>query len=294
MLLYMNLLDYKLLGIVMILIGVVYLMNRSIKYLKNKVIELEAKMIEDKGDSLRAIKNVENDFTTNSNKNGNSEFKKRIKELEEKCKNLEMKSLSDNKWKEYINDFISKSTLNRKENNIKSVNKMVGEDISMKNNDNFIETYDISDSESENDNMSDNIAIYSNDNEENHFSNSDLEEISMANNSNNNQQSDNTDSMIPNEIDNKIIEEVTSKNEDNNLKLNVNLIDESMSNEKKSDEPIGNVSDLLKLKLNRLQCMAEEDGIDVNNLNGKKKTKKELADEILKKKNITKEQSSRI
>ena len=294
MLLYMNLLDYKLLGIVMILIGVVYLMNRSIKYLKNKVIELEAKMIEDKGDSLRAIKNVENDFTTNSNKNGNSEFKKKIKELEEKCKNLEMKSLSDNKWKEYINDFISKSTLNRKENNIKSVNKMVGEDISMKNNDNFIETYDISDSESENDNMSDNIAIYSNDNEENHFSNSDLEEISMANNSNNNQQSDNTDSMIPNEIDNKIIEEVTSKNEDNNLKLNVNLIDESMSNEKKSDEPIGNVSDLLKLKLNRLQCMAEEDGIDVNNLNGKKKTKKELADEILKKKNITKEQSSRI
>jgi len=290
----MNLLDYKLLGIVMILIGVVYLMNRSIKYLKNKVIELEAKMIEDKGDSLRAIKNVENDFTTNSNKNGNSEFKKKIKELEEKCKNLEMKSLSDNKWKEYINDFISKSTLNRKENNIKSVNKMVGEDISMKNNDNFIETYDISDSESENDNMSDNIAIYSNDNEENHFSNSDLEEISMANNSNNNQQSDNTDSMIPNEIDNKIIEEVTSKNEDNNLKLNVNLIDESMSNEKKSDEPIGNVSDLLKLKLNRLQCMAEEDGIDVNNLNGKKKTKKELADEILKKKNITKEQSSRI
>ncbi len=294
MLLYMNLLDYKLLGIVMILIGVVYLMNRSIKYLKNKVIELEAKMIEDKGDSLRAIKNVENDFTTNNNKNGNSEFKKKIKELEEKCKNLEMKSLSDNKWKEYINDFISKSTLNRKENNIKSVNKMVGEDISMKNNDNFIETYDISDSESENDNMSDNIAIYSNDNEENHFSNSDLEEISMANNSNNNQQSDNTDSMIPNEIDNKIIEEVTSKNEDNNLKLNVNLIDESMSNEKKSDEPIGNVSDLLKLKLNRLQCMAEEDGIDVNNLNGKKKTKKELADEILKKKNITKEQSSRI
>lgn len=293
MLLYMNLLDYKLLGIVMILIGVVYLMNRSIKYLKNKVIELETKMIEDKGDSLRAIKNVENDFTTNSNKNGNSEFKKKIKELEEKCKNLEMKSLSDNKWKQYINDFISKSTLNRKENNIKSVNKMVGEDISMKN-DNFIETYDISDSESENDNMSDNIAIYSNDNEENHFSNSDLEEISMANNSNNNQQSDNTDSMIPNEIDNKIIEEVTNKNEDNNIKLNVNLIDESVSNEKKSDEPIGNVSDLLKLKLNRLQCMAEEDGIDVNNLNGKKKTKKELADEILKKKNITKEQSSRI
>ena len=277
----------------MILIGVVYLMNRSIKYLKNKVIELETKMIEDKGDSLRAIKNVENDFTTNSNKNGNSEFKKKIKELEEKCKNLEMKSLSDNKWKQYINDFISKSTLNRKENNIKSVNKMVGEDISMKN-DNFIETYDISDSESENDNMSDNIAIYSYDNEENHFSNSDLEEISMANNSNNNQQSDNTDSMIPNEIDNKIIEEVTNKNEDNNIKLNVNLIDESVSNEKKSDEPIGNVSDLLKLKLNRLQCMAEEDGIDVNNLNGKKKTKKELADEILKKKNITKEQSSRI
>ena len=47
MLLYMNLLDYKLLGIVMILVGVVYLMNRSIKYLKNKVIELEIKMVEE-------------------------------------------------------------------------------------------------------------------------------------------------------------------------------------------------------------------------------------------------------
>ena len=65
MLLYMNLLDYKLLGIVMILVGVVYLMNRSIKYLKNKVIELETKMVEDKGDSLRAIKNVENDIVSN-------------------------------------------------------------------------------------------------------------------------------------------------------------------------------------------------------------------------------------
>lgn len=294
MLLYMNLLDYKLLGIVMILVGVVYLMNRSIKYLKNKVIELETKMIEDKGDSLRAIKNVENEVTTNSNKNGNSEFKKKIKELEEKCKNLEMKSLSDNKWKEYINDFISKSSLNRKDMNVKSVNKMVGEDTSMKSNDKVIETYDISDSESEIDNLSDNIAIYSNDNEENHFSNSDLEEISMGNNSNNNQPSENTDSMIPNEIDNKIIEEVTSKNEDSNLKSDGNLIDESVSNEKKSEEQISNVSDLLKLKLNRLQCMAEEDGIDVNNLNGKKKTKKELAEEILKKKSIPKEQSSRI
>ena len=278
----------------MILVGVVYLMNRSIKYLKNKVIELETKMIEDKGDSLRAIKNVENEVTTNSNKNGNSEFKKKIKELEEKCKNLEMKSLSDNKWKEYINDFISKSSLNRKDMNVKSVNKMVGEDTSMKSNDKVIETYDISDSESEIDNLSDNIAIYSNDNEENHFSNSDLEEISMGNNSNNNQPSENTDSMIPNEIDNKIIEEVTSKNEDSNLKSDGNLIDESVSNEKKSEEQISNVSDLLKLKLNRLQCMAEEDGIDVNNLNGKKKTKKELAEEILKKKSIPKEQSSRI
>ena len=217
MLLYMNLLDYKLLGIVMILVGVVYLMNRSIKYLKNKVIELEIKMVEDKGDSLRAIKNVENDIVSNENK-------KKIIDLEEKYKKLQLKSISDNnnllgRINEFIESTKKNMNLNRIKvpeskaevftNNIPLLAKDKYENKELKVNNNKVDdTYDLSDSESEVEEMSDNIAIYSNDNEDNHFSNSDIEELSLDNNSNNIQRSDNTESMIPNVVDEKILEEV--------------------------------------------------------------------------------------
>ena len=305
MLLYMNLLDYKLLGIVMILVGVVYLMNRSIKYLKNKVIELETKMVEDKGDSLRAIKNVENDIVSNENK-------KKIIDLEEKYKKLQLKSISDNNnLLGTINEFIESTKKNMNLNKIKvsrskedlftknipllASEKSVNKELKVNINNVDIEvddTYDLSDSESEVEEMSDNIAIYSNDNEDNHFSNSDIEELSLDNNSNNIQRSDNTESMIPNVVDEKILEEV--KKSTVNLNEEISQRSDNLSNNKKSEESIDNITDLLKLKLNRLQCMAEEDGIDVINIKGKKKTKKELADEIFNRKEnkTTKEQNS--
>jgi len=301
MLLYMNLLDYKLLGIVMILVGVVYLMNRSIKYLKNKVIELEIKMVEDKGDSLRAIKNVENDIVSNENK-------KKIIDLEEKYKKLQLKSISDNnnllgRINEFIESTKKNMNLNRIKvpeskaevftNNIPLLAKEKYENKELKVNNNKVDdTYDLSDSESEVEEMSDNIAIYSNDNEDNHFSNSDIEELSLDNNSNNIQRSDNTESMIPNVVDEKILEEV--KKSTVNLNEEISQRSDNLSNNKKSEESIDNITDLLKLKLNRLQCMAEEDGIDVINIKGKKKTKKELADEIFNRKEnkTTKEQNS--
>ena len=301
MLLYMNLLDYKLLGIVMILVGVVYLMNRSIKYLKNKVIESEIKMVEDKGDSLRAIKNVENDIVSNENK-------KKIIDLEEKYKKLQLKSISDNnnllgRINEFIESTKKNMNLNRIKvpeskaevftNNIPLLAKEKYENKELKVNNNKVDdTYDLSDSESEVEEMSDNIAIYSNDNEDNHFSNSDIEELSLDNNSNNIQRSDNTESMIPNVVDEKILEEV--KKSTVNLNEEISQRSDNLSNNKKSEESIDNITDLLKLKLNRLQCMAEEDGIDVINIKGKKKTKKELADEIFNRKEnkTTKEQNS--
>ena len=289
----------------MILVGVVYLMNRSIKYLKNKVIELETKMVEDKGDSLRAIKNVENDIVSNENK-------KKIIDLEEKYKKLQLKSISDNNnLLGTINEFIESTKKNMNLNKIKvsrskedlftknipllASEKSVNKELKVNINNVDIEvddTYDLSDSESEVEEMSDNIAIYSNDNEDNHFSNSDIEELSLDNNSNNIQRSDNTESMIPNVVDEKILEEV--KKSTVNLNEEISQRSDNLSNNKKSEESIDNITDLLKLKLNRLQCMAEEDGIDVINIKGKKKTKKELADEIFNRKEnkTTKEQNS--
>lgn len=271
----------------MILVGVVYLMNRSIKYLKNKVNELESKMIDDKGDNLRAIKNVENDVITNGNKNNNLEFQKKIKNLEEQYKKLHQKSITDNNnLLHKINEFVEYS-----KNNINSNQ----ENRQLKNNDDIKakEQYDLTDSDSEVEEMSDNIAIYSNDNEEHHFSNSDLEELSLGNNSNTNKCSENTDSMIPNTVDNKILDEAKKSTE--NFNEEISNKSDNLSNNK-LEESVDNMTDLLKLKLNRLQCMAEEVGIDVNNIKGKKKTKKELAEEILtrKEKNTTKEQSSSV
>ena len=43
-------------------------------------------------------------------------------------------------------------------------------------------------------------------------------------------------------------------------------------------------SELTKLNKEKLQCMSEELKIEISHLNGKVKTKKELIDEILKKK----------
>ena len=98
--------------------------------------------------------------------------------------------------------------------------------------------------------------------------------------------------MIPNVVDEKILEEV--KKSTVNLNEEISQRSDNLSNNKKSEESIDNITDLLKLKLNRLQCMAEEDGIDVINIKGKKKTKKELADEIFNRKEnkTTKEQNS--
>ena len=93
----MKLSEYKLLGIVMILVAVVYFMNRNIKYLKNKVSEMESKMVEDKGDNLRAIKNVENEVKAKRITNNNSDLLKKIEFLENKCNDLEQYSIINKK-----------------------------------------------------------------------------------------------------------------------------------------------------------------------------------------------------
>ena len=86
--------------------------------------------------------------------------------------------------------------------------------------------------------------------------------------------SENSDSMIPNTVDTK---ELMGANEDlikESPKLDVDIIEDNLSQEKKSDQAEMNLDDLLKLKLIRLQCMAEEEGLELTRKNGKKKQKK--------------------
>jgi|TARA_Y100000813_G_C24134736_1_gene339352 hypothetical protein len=285
----MKLSEYKLLGIVMILVAVVYFMNRNIKYLKNKVSDLETKMMEDKGDNLRAIKNVENEVSSKRITNNNNELHKKVVLLENKCKDLEQYSILNEKWKNKLdeqNKKIEKEEIKKISKNLQD-NKIINQS----NN----EQYDMSDSDSELEVLSENIAIYSNDNEDMNISNSDIEDMSLGITSNGNDQNENSDSMVPNVVDSKILEGEIS-NVNSSPKIDVDIIEENLSheNEKKSEEDL-QLQDLLKLKLNRLQCMAEEDGIDVIKDDGKKKTKKDLAEEILSKKlnsNLKKNTSS--
>ena len=271
----------------MILVAVVYFMNRNIKYLKNKVSEMESKMVEDKGDNLRAIKNVENEVKSKRITNNNSELLKKIEFLENKCNDLEQYSIINEKWKNKLNEKnkkIEKEELKRISKNLQDNN------IANQSNN---EHYNMSDSDSELEVLSENIAIYSNDNEDMNISNSDIEGMSLGNTSNGQDQIENSDSMVPNVVDSKILEgEINNNN--NSPKIDVDIIEENLSQEKKSEEDL-QLQDLLKLKLNRLQCMAEEDGIDVIKDDGKKKTKKDLAEEILSKKlnsNLKKNTSS--
>tara|TARA_E500000178_G_scaffold329310_1_gene360099 strand:- start:1079 stop:1945 length:867 start_codon:yes stop_codon:yes gene_type:complete len=272
----MKLSEYKLLGIIMILVAVVYFMNRSIKYLKNKIVEIENKMSEDKGDNLRAIKSIEHTIDSKRIKNSsndNLQLLNKVKLLEDRYKNLEKLSLENEEWKNNLkknsnNQELKKNEILKNRNNeeFKSV-------------ENVVEYF--SDSDSELEVLSENIAIYSNDNEDVNISNSDLEDLSIGELPNKSAPSENSDSMIPNIVDTK---ELIATNEDlskESPKLDVDIIEDNLSQEKKSDQAEMNLDDLLKLKLIRLQCMAEEEGLEITRKNGKKKTKKELADEIL-------------
>lgn len=183
---------------------------------------------------------------------------------------------------------------------------------------------------------SDKIAIYSNDNEDNNFSNSEVDLLNISDELNdlNDYSKMNHSTQSAKLNDNKVVSNPTDsidtlepienndlRNEsihsaklnelnDNNvvsvndtIKTNIILskpidssINDSSNNDSQNNQLIVsgddiisevkseikisyNFSDLMKKKLNDLQCIAEENNIDLSN-NGKKKTKKELALEI--------------
>ena len=224
-------------------------------------------------------------------------------ELQKKIKNIELLYVS---LKEKLDkNEIATSNLELINNNLNDVHLVDDpinsfESIDEKGNSN--DYYEISESDSELDiDSNENIAIYSNDNEDNNFSNSDLEDFSIDNMSNSKQLkeetkqeiSENSDNIVPNIVDHSIlVENINDQKDDSNLKL----LEESKStssgheSSKISEKHIDDEdtkwsqSELTKLNKEKLQCMSEELKIETSHLNGKVKTKKELIDEILKKK----------
>lgn len=262
-------------------------MNRTLKFLKSRVSKLEEELI----DNNRELKNIqlsnekqrkllidkpnrEKFVADNSinqklaNVNANNEFfNKKLIEMENIILNLQCSK----------NEFNNDSQTNFE------LSSNVDNDI------NVLE-YDLSEDESELDPDSDNIAIYSNDNEENNFSNSDIDDETASQNKHSN---DDRVVMVNgvNKIDSTAKERSDPIDESKNLILNsegdekhdVSINEEdSVKLENYESGLEMNLTELLKLKLNALQCMAEENQISIENELGKKKTKKDLANELIK------------
>ena len=69
----------------------------------------------------------------------------------------------------------------------------------------------------------------------------------------------------------------------NNFSINDSTeINSEIIKEIKDDTKIKNIDDFMKKKLVELQCMAEENKIDITNDSGKKKTKLELSNDLIK------------
>lgn len=69
----------------------------------------------------------------------------------------------------------------------------------------------------------------------------------------------------------------------NNFSINDSTeINSEIIKEIKNDTKTKNIDDLMKKKLVELQCMAEENQIDITNDSGKKKTKLELSNDLIK------------
>ena len=69
----------------------------------------------------------------------------------------------------------------------------------------------------------------------------------------------------------------------NNFSINDSTeINSEIIKEIKDDTKTKNIDDLMKKKLVELQCMAEENQIDITNDSGKKKTKLELSNDLIK------------
>lgn len=125
------------------------------------------------------------------------------------------------------------------------------------------------------DNSVDHLAIYSNDNEKtNSYSLGESSDLGISDNFDIEEEDMETKSIETNDEKKKIVLVKSEGDED--------LIDSS-ENENLNNKSINNlsVSELLKFKLNELQCFAEEVKVDINNtVKNKKKTKNELANDL--------------
>lgn len=125
------------------------------------------------------------------------------------------------------------------------------------------------------DNSVDHLAIYSNDNEKtNSYSLGESSDLGISDNFDIEEEDIETNSIETNDEKKKIVLVKSEGDED--------LINSS-ENENLNNKSINNlsVSELLKFKLNELQCFAEEVKVDINNtFKNKRKTKNELANDL--------------
>ncbi len=152
------------------------------------------------------------------------------------------------------------------------------------------ETDNVEESINEEENVEDvqeieHLAIYSNDNDDTNenYSLDDTSElitddIILSNNS--------SEEQICNNDDEKKKNLLVESEGDNDLNTPIDILDDKNSLEEKTDDSGGSdytISNLMKHKLSELQCIAEGINISINNEErGKKKTKSELSNDILK------------
>lgn len=342
--------EYKLIGVLFIVICVVYLINKQVKKLNLKINELildkSNKLEKEKGlqnnllkikDESKKVNSLMDNFNKiidNQDKKVNASIKdilslrdlnnttiQRINYLfnqREKDHNLHVKieklineeNHSNNSSKKIIGKINNEETtfsvyqngikkINEEIKNLNEVCKLDPDSDKEVKFENIEDIDDSSESEPVIESFSDEsekIAIYSNDNEENNYSNSEIE--SIVSNSNdekleslgNTNEVENTieikssnNSEISGKDLTKISEEIDlqSKESQENSDIDVEFTKNSES-KNDDDNPNYQITDLMKRKLNELQCIAEENNIEISLTNGKKKTKKDLAIEINK------------
>lgn len=375
--------DYKILLLIILLIVIVYFMNRSIKFLKNKVSELGEEITSLSKSSKNNLLALDSSHRMIEKlKEGTDQaFINKINKIEKKILNLKgCEPLRDSKVNPSDSNIAKFPTYdnNTKHFKIKNNNiKVSGESNALHSSDSF------DDGDLSMQTGSENIAIYSNDNED-FCSNSEIEDTSSYGGSfdiNMDEMESNSVKLDCSDFDDvELLEtkkihksESNDKNRLNSVesvdtiqkskliesntfdsvgvhsmqtsiingrdeihKINKNVdgisrestkliqsdpekmvvnnvltdekkeelinsvrssdnINESESNSKKSDGSDNTYSELTlnKMKLNELQCLAEEKDIVIVKINGKKKTKKDLiSDLISSSKNIRNVQSS--
>lgn len=212
------------------------------------------------------------------------ELKNKIKDLENKNNNSitdknQDKKVLENKKSEPINYIPLPPKPVKRENNVdfqiplppppQNTIMLEGSKVVDEDSENFIQD----------DNSAEHLAIYSNDNEKtNSYTLGESSELQLS------EDEEDLDEDLDDDLEEDLDDEIQLDDEKKNILVESEGDNDIVgSSEKSRNGSINNlsVSELLKYKLNELQCFAEEVNVDIaNNIKNKKKTKNELANDL--------------